>query len=163
MMDSIIGIDAGKSGGFAWKIGEVIGSQKMPDTDRDVIELIDELIEMSDSQEIPAPRVYLEQVGGYIGVPQPASSMFNFGRGYGFLIGVVMSKNLSLSLIRPQMWQKIIGTGKKGERSTTQWKNHLKDIAQKLYPNQKITLSTSDAFLILETGIARERDVTGVE
>jgi hypothetical protein len=35
-------------------------------------------------------------------------------------------------------------------RYKTEWKNKLKDAAQKLFPNIKMTLNISDALLILE-------------
>lgn len=147
---SIIGIDTGKSGGFAWSIGGAVSSEKMPPSDSDILQLISDLEEMTQESDSSPLEVFLEKVGGYVGVPHTGHSMFNFGRGYGFLIGALMSRRLRLSLVRPQVWQKALGVGNKGERTTTQWKNHLKDTACRLYPDQKITLATSDAFLILE-------------
>lgn len=159
---SAVGIDVGKSGGFAWKIGDVVGSQKMPPTDSEILALFRELEEVALESGLPKPEVFLEKVGGFVGTPQTGHSMFNFGRGYGFLIGASMALRFRLSLVRPQQWQKDVGAGTKGERTTTQWKNHLRDIACRLYPDQKITLSVSDAFLILESGLlktaGKERD-----
>ena len=155
-MISAIGIDVGKSGGFAWKIGEVVGCQKMPATDADVLALLGELQEVASDSGLPKPEIFLEKVGGFIGTPQTGHSMFNFGRGYGFLIGGIMALKLRLTLVRPQQWQKDIGAGTKGDRTTTQWKNHLKDIAARLYPDQKVTLSVADAFLILESGTTKK-------
>jgi len=155
-MTSAIGIDVGKSGGFAWKIGEVVGCQKMPPTDSEILALLGELQEVASDSGLPKPEIFLEKVGGFIGTPQTGHSMFNFGRGYGFLIGGIMALKFRLTLVRPQQWQKDIGAGTKGERSTTQWKNHLKDIAARLYPDQKITLSVADAFLILESGTMKK-------
>ena len=147
---SIIAVDTGKSGGFAWKIGDHIASERMPLSDSGILELISDLEELPRETESPPLEVYVEKVGGYVGIPHSGHSMFTFGRGYGFLIGAFMARGLRLSLVRPQAWQSTLGTGTKGERTTSQWKNHLKDMAQRLYPDQKITLSTSDAFLILE-------------
>mgnify|MGYP003145778025 CR=1 FL=1 len=159
-MISAVGIDAGKSGGFAWKIGDAVGSQKMPATDSEILQLVVELEELACDSDLPPPEIFLEKVGGYIGVPQTGHSMFNFGRGYGFLIGVLTARQLRLTLIRPQEWQKIVRAGTKGDRSPTAWKNHLRDLACRLYPRQKITLAVSDAYLILEAGLLSQSRAT---
>lgn len=148
----IIAIDAGKSGGIAWKFGSVLGCEKMPSTDSDVVQLLRDLKIACSECERGVPSVILEKVGGYVGLPQTGSSMFNFGKGYGVLIGAVCALEMPLSLVRPQQWQKDLGLGPKGDRSTQEWKRHLRDAAQKLYPSQKATLSTGDALLILKWG-----------
>lgn len=152
MHQSIIGIDAGKSGGLAWKFSDVLGCQKMPQTDSEVVELLNDLKEAAHDSDAPVPRVILEKVGGYIGSPQTGSSMFNFGKGYGVLIGAVIALEMPLQLVRPQQWQKDLELGPKGERSTQEWKRHLRDSAAQLFPSQKATLSTGDALLILRWG-----------
>jgi hypothetical protein len=48
----------------------------------------------------------------------------------------------------PQQWQKDLGIKSKGSLTDSQWKKKLKGIAESLFPDQKITLKTADAFLI---------------
>ena len=43
----------------------------------------------------------LEDVGGYIGVPQPGSRMFSFGRGYGQLEGFLIALGFQILRVRP--------------------------------------------------------------
>jgi hypothetical protein len=114
----------------------------MPATEGDVIELLESI----------RPSVcVIEEVGGYAGgAGAPGSAMFNFGRGYGFIIGVMMATKIPIELIRPQKWQKSFGVGTKAScKSSTVWKNKLKSKAQQLFPSQKVTLKTADALLIL--------------
>ena len=61
---------------------------------------------------LEAPRVaILEDVGGYIGVPQPGSRMFTFGRGYGQLEGILVSLGYRIIRFKPQAWQKYLSLG----------------------------------------------------
>jgi len=91
--------------------------------------------------------VIIERVPTYVG-PIPASSSFKLGYSYGYLVGKF--SGYKTHHITPQVWQKYLNIGTKGEQTTTQWKNKLKDEAIKLFPNQKrITLATADAYLLL--------------
>ena len=143
----IIAIDPGKKGGWVWGDGspENTKAAKMPPTPQDVSEMLGDIVSEFGEQ----PTVYMELVGGFIsGVRLPGSAMFNFGRNVGILEGAIASHKLRLVLTRPLQWQGAMSTGKKAGRTTTQWKNHLKAAAQNLFPAHKITLDTSDAFLI---------------
>jgi hypothetical protein len=56
-------------------------------------------------------------------------------------------------MVRPAKWQQHFGLGKRsGCASDTEWKNKLKQAAQRLYPDIKVTLDTADALLLLEYG-----------
>ena len=78
--------------------------------------------------------------------------MFNFGRNFGFLLGVAMTLGYRIIMVRPQAWQKGLGLGNSKGMSKTEWKNKLKAEAQRRFPKLSVTLSTSDALLILEYG-----------
>lgn len=52
--------------------------------------------------------------------------------------------------VTPQTWMKTYMLKKDKGESHTSWKNRLKTKAQQLFPHQKITLATADAFLIAE-------------
>ena len=143
----ILAIDPGKKGGLVWGDGTPENTQaiKMPPTAHDLRDLLNEVT----SESGLAPTVYMEKVGGFIsGVKLPGSAMFNFGRNVGILEGVVASSNLRLQLVTPLKWQGALSLGKKRGRTNTEWKNHLKEAAQNLFPTHKITLDTADAFLI---------------
>jgi hypothetical protein len=97
---------------------------------------------------------YIEQVGGFIGKPQPGSAMFKFGQNYGRWLGILETLEIRTVLVRPQVWQKTIGLGStlKGPER----KRALRDIAKRLYPQHGVTLANCDALLILEHAIQAE-------
>lgn len=149
MKPLILGIDAGKSGGFAeiWPNGKVDAFPMFEDDDlRDYIQSI------AKNASIEGLRLicYLEQVGGYIGRPQSGHHMFNFGSNYGFLRGLLAANRIETVLVRPQKWSKDIASvqGLKGPDR----KRALRNEAARLFPNIKITLSTCDALLIARYG-----------
>ena len=146
----LIAIDPGKSGGIAWRMAYGTRAIPMPATEPDIAQKLKEIY-----YHLNKPTVLIEEVGGYIGRPQPGSAMFTFGRNFGFLLGVLTSLGARIVLVRPQKWQGFLGLGK-SEGDRTKWKNKLKQKAQNLYPNLDITLSTSDALLILEYGAKTE-------
>lgn len=146
----LIAIDPGKSGGIAWRMAYGTRAIPMPATEPDIAQKLKEIY-----YHLDKPTVLIEEVGGYIGRPQPGSAMFTFGRNFGFLLGVLTSLGARIVLVRPQKWQGFLGLGK-SEGNRTKWKNKLKQKAQNLYPGLAITLSTSDALLILEYGAKTE-------
>ena len=150
-----IAIDPGQSGGLAWQdeYGQT-QSCKMPATEGDVVDMLS-------SMSISAPATaYVEKVGGFTGQGQPGSAMFNFGRGVGVLHGALLALGVRVIEVTPQKWQGHIGIGtSKGSATKTAWKNKLKSEAQRRYPDQKVTLSTADALLMLEYALAMGKGV----
>lgn len=139
----IIAIDPGANGGIAVYSKErdmLIDVTPMPPTPGDVLEYITRF-------QVHA-RCYLEKVGG---MPhQGGSAMFNFGKGFGQLEMALLARRVPTVEVTPQKWQKALSLGTKGDKTTTQWKNKLKERAMQLYPGIKVTLATADALLILE-------------
>lgn len=142
-----IAVDPGLSGGIAYQLDDLPAQAvPMPPTEGDLVVFLRDLT--ADASDVLA---YVEEVGGYIGVAQPGSSAFKFGRNFGFILGVLQTLGVRVELVRPQRWQKSLGLGSaSGCASKTEWKNKLKGGAQRLYPNLKPTLATADALLILD-------------
>lgn len=169
---SYVGIDPGASGGIAaqsFGTNKWIIAFKMPDTERDTWEEIKRL-------KTPDCKAVIEKVGGFIaGNPAPGSAMFNFGRGTGVLIGCLVAAGIPFEEVTPQVWQKGLGipsrkphtktrqvkitkgknkgkmrTEKYGGETTAKFKGRLKSHAQKLFPENEVTLKTCDALLISE-------------
>lgn len=135
----IIGVDPGQAGGIAYIFESgTVEAYKMPETERDVYDLL----------EMPGVDyeigVFLESVHSMPG--QGVSSSFKFGRGYGFLRGIVTALKYPLHDVTPQKWQKAIGCLSGGDKNVTKQK------AQQLFPHLKITHATADALLIAEYG-----------
>ena len=118
----------------------------MPATEPDIAQKLKEIY-----YHLDKPTVIIEEVGGYIGRPQPGSAMFTFGRNFGFLLGVLTCLSARIVLVRPQKWQSFLSLGT-SDGNKTKWKNKLKAKAQNLYPDLDVTLAISDALLLLEYG-----------
>lgn len=143
----LIAIDPGKSGGIAVAFGDLpVRCFRMPATEGDVLALLRQL-----AAEPAYTVAVVEEVSGFTGRGQPGSSMFKFGRGFGFLLGVLQSLGVRVELVKPQRWQKSLSLGTASScASTTEWKNKLKAAAQRLHPGIEVTLAVADALLILE-------------
>lgn len=146
----LMAIDPGKSGGIAWKMAYGARAIPMPQTETDIANKLKELY-----YHLDHPTIIVEEVGGYIGRPQPGSAMFTFGRNFGFILGVLTTLGARVVLVRPQKWQGYLSLGK-SEGDKTKWKNKLKQRAQSLYPSIDVTLATADALLLLEYGTKTE-------
>jgi hypothetical protein len=183
MKPCLIAIDPGASGGLAIQHGSRVEIHKMPETPKDICDLLlaaqTEALAGAFSPEGGNGRIkcYIEEVSGFAGVGQPGSAMFNFGRGFGNIEGMLVALQIPFELVRPQKWMKALALGTSGvvratpgmtvedrkslatanARRKTEWKNKLKEHAQRLYPHLKITLATSDALLLLEYARRQEQ------
>lgn len=153
---TLLAVDPGSSGGLAlWsnKWDERQGEHKAlawpyPETEGDCLEAIRKF-SLFEQDRVAVVEAQVGVMGPNIKVSSAA--MFTFGRNYGFMLGVLQSLNWKIHLIRPMAWQKVLSTGAKKDHGKG-WKNHLKAMAQRLYPEIKVTLKTADALLILEYG-----------
>ena len=151
--EKLMAIDPGKNGGIAvysLETKEVIDLVVMPDSPQDLLNFMKKYQKNC--------RCYLEKVGGIPG-QGGASSMFNFGKGFGWLEMSLISLRIPTTEVTPQKWQKALQLGNKGKKSTNEWKTKLKQRAQQLWPRveskfnlkfKKDWLAVSDALLILE-------------
>lgn len=142
----ILAIDPGKSGGVAFRdnFGGT-SAYAMPQSEYDLMTYI-KSYKLQDTVV-----AVVEKVQGYVGGEgAPGSAMFNFGYGYGYIVGVLAALDIPTHLIRPQQWQSALQLGKSKDYPTKPaWKRHLRDEAQRRYPHLKVTLATADALLIL--------------
>lgn len=89
-------------------------------------------------------------------------SAFTFGRGYGFLDGLLTANRIRFDEATPQKWQKPLGLiqgGRKLKQGSAEKKRIHKQKAQQLWPDLKITLDMADALLIAEYLRRRERGI----
>lgn len=156
-MKRYIGIDPGSSGGLVsicdWTDNPIIA--KIPESEFDLVATLRCWYE----QKVETHTV-LEKVGGYIGGGEicktcwqpknqsPGSSMFNFGRGVGLIVGCLNTLGVKFQEIEPQRWQKALGLKRPEGMSQDDWKRELKKTAQRLYPGVKVTLAVCDAILL---------------
>ena len=130
----LLAIDPGANGGWVYKGGPTIFCGKNS-----------ELPQLTINRETV---IIVEKVPPYVGKFIPSSAAFKLGYSYGWIVGKFAG--YKTHHVTPQVWQKFLNIGTKGDQTTTQWKNKLKEEAIKLFPNQKrITLATADAYLLL--------------
>lgn len=172
----LIGIDPGCSGGMAARNTDsnATSAYSMPDTDTGILDLLKSFKPCSDTQV----HVLCEKVGGFIGFSErlihiacpscggmvpykikegnTGSTMFTFGDNNGFIRGSCLALGYGYDTCAPRSWQKVYNINK-GKTSYSQWKRILKDRAQKLFPELKVTLKTADALLILNVALRMPR------
>lgn len=147
-----LGADPGNSGALSLlrNSGEV-ETIKLNQDDETVVEAV--RVWKSRFQHITA---FIESVHAFPG--QGLSSTFNFGRSYGFLVGMLLALKIRVVLTSPQRWQTAMGCARpkvaQGEKkeSQTEHKNRTKARAQELFPEITITHAIADSLLIAEYG-----------
>ncbi|MGM0858641.1 MAG: Holliday junction endonuclease [Pseudomonadota bacterium] len=108
----IIGIDPGKQGGIAYisPAGE-IAARPMPIIGKDVDggeiasqlkALLPDIVIIEKSQAMPG---------------QGVTSMFNYGVGFGRLLGVIEALGIPYRLVTPQAWKKVVLAGTAKDKS----------------------------------------------
>ncbi len=140
---NIIGIDPGVSGGMALlsMAGVVLDSYKFNKaTDHDIADTFYEWKNYEGGCFALLEKVHSSPQMG-------VKSCFTFGRGFGFLNGLLVAYKIPYELVIPNRWQKFLGCQTKGD------KNVSKAAAQRLFAEQlKITHANADALLIAEYG-----------
>ena len=139
-MKIYIGLDPGKSGGVAFILENSLYTFKCPSTVHDMVDEINFCNKLGPEYEIFA---VVEKVWSFPG--QGVRSVFTFGENYGTWLGILAPLKVPHKLVVPNKWMKHFGSMPKDKRKR---KNFIKSLAQQLYPNSKITLSTSDAVML---------------
>ena len=138
----IIGIDPGKSGGIAIINGKNANMEKCPPEPIGMASIINTAKTTAYIEGLDIVAC-IEKVHAF---PTDArSSAFKFGMNYGMWLGVLESIKIPYIKVTPQAWMKKYQPLPKQKQER---KRRLKEIAQNLFPDNKITLSTSDAVLI---------------
>lgn len=123
----IVGIDPGKTGGMAVLNPEGIASVKSPPLVGDELDFVAWAKEWN--VVLPfASHIWVEQVGAMPG--QGVTSMFNFGKVFGFVMGLAFSAGVPVSFVRPQEWKKAVGIPAKSDKSASRIR------ASQLFPNE---------------------------
>ena len=138
----IIGIDPGKSGGVVIISTSKTSMHKCP---REPIGMASIISSASNSAYIEGEeiRAVIEKVWAF--PTDTRSSSFKFGTNYGMWLGILASHNIIYTEVPPQTWMKDYQPLPKIK---TERKRMLKQIAQEKFPDNKVTLHTSDAALI---------------
>jgi hypothetical protein len=146
-MKVTIGIDPGKSGGYAIGWGG-LHSINLHTLGED-FEFVEHIQDLKDHPDVTSLEAVVELVPPFAGKMIPSSSSFKLGENYGFIQGVLRMAEIPFTLVRPQEWQKGL-SGLQGLTSNKR-KKVLMNHAKRFFPNTngRITLKTADAILIL--------------
>ena len=136
-----IGIDPGASGGISVLYGVNPVAEKMPDTNKDILDILQTYAVQARMQDLNI-FACIEAVHSMPG--QGVASSFKFGKGFGALLMALEACEIPYELITPQKWQKAMGCLTKGDKNVSKAK------AQQLFPSLKITHATADSLLIAE-------------
>lgn len=152
-MKLTIGIDPGKSGGYAIAWGKNHSSINLHTLDED-FEFVEHMQDLKDHPDVTSIEAVLEHVPPFAGKMIPSSTSFKLGKNCGFLEGVLRALEIPFVLVRPQEWQKGL-SGLKGLTSNKR-KKALMNHAKRFFPSTKgLTLKTADAILILRYHLIR--------
>ncbi len=141
-MKAYIGCDPGKSGGIAIVTPNGAHAYPMPETERDLWDLLLELRNNDWETEAVVEKVHAMPGQG-------VTSMFTFGQGYGALRMALIGAGIPFHDVTPQRWQKDMGCLTKGDKNVSKTK------AQQLFPQLKITHKVADALLMAKWLIAQ--------
>ena len=145
-MKLTIGIDPGKSGGYAIAWG---GQHKIAlhTLDED-FEFVEHMQDLKDHPDVTSIEAVVEHVPPFAGKAIPSSTSFKLGKSCGFLEGVLRMAEIPFVLVRPQDWQK--GLSGLGGLTYNKRKKALMNHAKQFFPSIKgLKLQTADAILIL--------------
>ncbi len=142
-----VGIDPGASGGIV-AIGpdnHVLVHTKCPDTVHDLADIYRHICELPGRYDSCSIKACIEAVHSMPG--NSGRSMFTFGTNYGMHLGLLAANKIPYIKCTPSVWMKHYGSMPRDKKDR---KNHIKQLAQQLYPDtdKPITLATSDAVLI---------------
>jgi crossover junction endodeoxyribonuclease RuvC len=118
----IIGIDPGKKGAFAVFDGEAVFLFQMPDNASDTANILSEYADKK-------VHVFLEKAQS-MGGREGSVSMFNYGVGFGTLLGILASFKIPHTLVHPKTWCKVMHEG----TVVTEPKARSLEAARRLFP-----------------------------
>ena len=153
LVPALITIDPGQSGGICAIFDDKLVAYKCPKTPKEMSKIAKELKSMCQSNGFPVLGI-IEQVHAF---PTDArSSAFKFGCNFGKWLGILGAYDIPTIEVTPQVWMKPLQPLPKIKRDR---KNELKKIAINLFPNNKVTLSTADAALMVVWYVNNERQI----
>lgn len=142
-MKYYLGIDIGVNGGVAVldETGLLVELFKTPETRKEFQEKLGAYTDLHS-------MCILEKVHSQ---PQNGGKAnFTFGQTVERVFYTLELCKIPHQEVTPQTWLKTYMLKKDKEESSTAWKNRLKNRAQQLFPNAKVTLWNADALLIAE-------------
>ena len=155
MIDLFIGVDPGASGGLAYYISNgdksFYGAFKCPKAAGKLYEAVFKIKEMVSSfndGRLPCPysiNCVVEKVHSMPG--QGVKSTFSFGKNLGWWESALEANRIPYQLVHPRKWQNHFNISAISRKDR---KKLLREKAEELYPDIKMTYYVSDAVLIMD-------------
>ena len=143
---TVIGIDPGKSGGVAIINETNIIAKNTPEEATGMADII-RVAQNSSYIENEKLKVVIENVHAF--PTDGRSSAFKFGANFGTWLGILGAYNLPYEKVTPRKWMESYAPLPKIKKDR---KKMLKQIAQDMFPDIRVTYKTSDAILIAVWG-----------
>ena len=123
---NIIGIDPGKKGAIVAMVEGEIHLHQMPEDAGTIADILSKYA-------IPDCHVFLEkaQAMSINGNKQGVSSMFNYGVGFGTLLGILAALKIPHTLVHPKTWCKVMHSG----TADAEAKVRSLEAARRLFPS----------------------------
>jgi crossover junction endodeoxyribonuclease RuvC len=144
---NIIGIDPGKKGAIVAMVDGEINLHQMPEDAGSIVEILTKYMK-------PSCHVFLEKSQAMPG--QGTVSMFNYGTGFGTLLGILAALKIPHTLVHPKTWCKVMHSG----TTLDDAKARSLEAARRLFPHVQLVRPRCtkpdegyiDALLIAEYG-----------
>lgn len=137
MATTIIGIDPGAKGAIAM-VCPMVETWDLPRSGRDFADLMRAIL-----GDVSASRVYIEKAQSFPGMG--VAGAFNYGRGYGEVLGVLASLGVPAIEVAPAKWKRAL--------NLTRDKEECRVIARRLFPEANVSrMDKAEALLIAEFG-----------
>ena len=117
----VIGIDPGQKGALVILDGDIITLHQMPEDATGILAIL--------SEHTTDSHVFLEKAQAMPG--QGNVSMFNYGVGFGTILGILTALKLPHTLVHPKTWCKVMHQGTKADEA----KKRSLEAARRLYPH----------------------------
>jgi len=144
---NIIGIDPGKKGAIVAMVGSEIHLHQMPEDAGSIVDILTKYA-------ADGCHVFLEKSQAMPG--QGTVSMFNYGTGFGTLLGILAALKIPHTLVHPKTWCKVMHSG----TADAEAKVRSLEAARRLFPRVQLVRPRCtkpdegyiDALLIAEWG-----------
>jgi hypothetical protein len=140
-MKTILAIDPGASGGFAWVDNEgLVRAESIP---AGMTAMVDRLRELA--VELPGIAAVLEKVGHWMPGDHPNAAT-KFARHCGQVEAGLYSLGIPFEEVAPGVWMKSLGGLPKAKADR---KRMIRELMARRYPHLRVTLDTADALGLL--------------
>jgi Holliday junction resolvasome RuvABC endonuclease subunit len=144
-MTAVLGIDPGLSGALAIIDGSLVEAYAMPETRRDLLDLVFQLkdqhgVEFALLEEITALPAAVEEK---LGIKRGSIATMKLARNFGQVEMALTAADIPHDELVPRSWKKIVGVRPGGDQKKIGYAR-----AQQLFPTVRLTHQVADALLI---------------